>query len=66
MPSRYEPAHVLRELLNKWMFLGTSAPNEREENIVKYVIHPILEDVCPVQTKGCARHEHGGSENAQT
>ena len=45
MPSRYEPAHVLRELLNKWMFLGASAPNEREKNIVKYVIHPILGDV---------------------
>ena len=42
MPSRYEFA---RELLNKWMFLGASAPIEREENIVKYIIHPILEDV---------------------
>ena len=39
MPSRYEPTRELRELLIKRMFLGDSAPNEREENILQYVIH---------------------------
>jgi hypothetical protein len=31
VPSRYEPARELRELLFKRMFLGDSAPNERVE-----------------------------------
>jgi hypothetical protein len=37
--SRYEPTRELRELLIKRMFLGDYAPNEREENILQYVIH---------------------------
>ena len=39
MPSRHEPTRELRELLIKRMFLGDCAPNEREENILQYVIH---------------------------
>ena len=38
MPSRYEPTRELRELQIKRTFLGDSAPNEREENILQYVI----------------------------
>ena len=36
MPIRYEPT---RELLIKRTFLGDSAPNEGEQNILEYVIH---------------------------
>jgi hypothetical protein len=61
VPSRYEFA---RELLNKWMVLGASAPIEREENIVKYVIHPILDDV-PRANEGVCTPRAWGSENAQ-
>jgi hypothetical protein len=43
VPSRYEPARELRELLIKRTFLGNSAPNEREENILQYVIQCIPE-----------------------
>jgi hypothetical protein len=39
VPSRYEPTRELRKLLIKRMFLGDCAPNEREENILQYVIH---------------------------
>jgi hypothetical protein len=39
VPSRNESTRELRELLIKRMFLGACAPNEREENILKYVIH---------------------------
>ena len=39
MPSTYEPTRELRELLFKRTFLADSAPNEPEENILKYVIH---------------------------
>ena len=39
MPSRYESTREPRELLIKRTFLGACAPNEREENILKYVIH---------------------------
>ena len=45
MPSRCELARELRELLIKKMFSGDSALNERKENILKYVIHCIHEDV---------------------
>ncbi len=38
MPSRYELTRELRELLIKRTFLGDCAPNEREENILQYVI----------------------------
>ena len=39
MPSRYEPTRALREPPYKRTFLGDSAPNEREENVLQYVIH---------------------------
>jgi hypothetical protein len=39
--SKYEPT---RELLIKRTFLDDSAPNEREENILQYVIHHIYDD----------------------
>jgi hypothetical protein len=45
MPSRSKPTRTLCELLIKKMFLGDSAPNEREENVLQYVIHCIYEDV---------------------
>ena len=45
MPSRYEPTRELREGPYKRKFLGDySAPNEREENILQYVIHCIYEN----------------------
>ena len=59
MPGRNEPTHVLRELPNKWMFLGAPAPNEREENIVKYVIHPLLEDVPRANERVCTPRARG-------
>ena len=39
MASKYETTRELRELQIKRMFLGECAPNEREENILQYVIH---------------------------
>jgi hypothetical protein len=39
VPSRYEPTRELCELLIKRTFLGHGVPNEREENILQYVIH---------------------------
>ena len=40
MPSTYEPTRELREGPYKRKFLGDySAPNEREENVLQYVIH---------------------------
>jgi hypothetical protein len=39
VPSRYEPTRELREPPYKRTFLGDSAPNVREENILQYVIH---------------------------
>ena len=42
MPSRHQFA---RELLNERTFLGNSASNEREENILQCVIHCIDEDL---------------------
>jgi hypothetical protein len=39
VPSRNEPMRELRELLIKRTFSGDAAPNEREENILRYVIH---------------------------
>jgi hypothetical protein len=44
VPSRYEPTRELRELLIKRTFLGDSAPNEGEENILQYVIQCNLEE----------------------
>jgi hypothetical protein len=70
VPSRYEPTRELRELLIKRMFLGDCAPNEREENILERTSSstssPAFTRTGIVQAKGCAPHEHGGSENAQT
>jgi hypothetical protein len=67
VPSRYEPT---RELPIKRTFLGDCAPNERDENILERTFSstssPAFTRTCVVQTKGCAPHEHGGSENAQT
>ena len=45
MPSRYEPMCELRELPIEGTFLGDSALNEREENILQHVIHCINENV---------------------
>jgi hypothetical protein len=56
VPSRYEPT---RELLNKRTFLGDSAPNEREENILQYVIHCINEDVRRADEGVCAPRARG-------
>jgi len=39
VPSRNEPTRELRELLIKRTFLVDFAPNEREENVLQYVIH---------------------------
>ena len=52
MPSRYEPAREVRELLIKRMFLGDSAPNEREENILQYVIHCNLRERASCTRRG--------------
>ena len=54
MPSRYEPTRELRELLIKRTFLGDCAPNEREENILQYVIHCINENVRRADEGVCA------------
>jgi hypothetical protein len=45
VPSRYEPMRELRELPIEGTFLGDSALNEREENILQHVIHCINENV---------------------
>ena len=52
MPSRYEPTRELRELLIKRTFLGDSAPNEREENILQYVIHCNLRERASCTRRG--------------
>ena len=65
MPSRYEPTRELREPHIKRTFLADSVPNEREENILQYVIHPILEDVTRANEGVCTPRARG-SENAQT
>ena len=52
MPSRYEPTLELREPLIKRTFLGDSAPNEREENILQYVIHCNLRERASCTRRG--------------
>jgi hypothetical protein len=52
VPSRYEPTRELREPPYKRTFLGDSAPNEREENVLQYVIHCIYEDVPSCTRRG--------------
>jgi hypothetical protein len=59
VPSRYEPTRELCEPPYKRTFLGDSVPNEREENILQYVIHCIDEDgrradegVCTPRARG--------------
>jgi hypothetical protein len=59
VPSRYEPTHELRELLIKRTFLGDSVPNEREENILQYVIHCNNEDVRRADDGVCAPRARG-------
>jgi hypothetical protein len=59
VPSRYEPTRELRELLIKRTFLGDSAPNEREENILQYVIHCIDEDVRRAHEGVCTPRARG-------
>lgn len=58
MPSRYEPARELPQLLIKRTFLGDSAPNERE-NILQYVIHCISDDVRRADEGVCASRAQG-------
>ena len=65
MSSRFELARELRELHNKWMFLGASALEEREENIVKYVVHCVLEVVSRADEGVCTPRTRG-AEYAQT
>ncbi len=52
MPSRCEPTRELRELLNKWTFLGDCAPNVREENILQYVNHCNLRERASCRRRG--------------
>ena len=52
MASRYETTRELRELQIKRMFLGECAPNEREENILQYVIHCSLGDRASCTRRG--------------
>jgi len=59
VPSRYQPTCELGELLIKRTFLGNSAPNEREENILQYVIHCIYEDVRCADERVCAPRARG-------
>jgi hypothetical protein len=59
VPSRYEPTRELRELPSKSAFLGDSAPNEREENILQYVIHCINENVRRADEGVCAPRARG-------
>jgi hypothetical protein len=59
VPSRYEPTHELRELLIKRTFLGDSVPNEREENILQYVIHCNNEDGRRADDGVCAPRARG-------
>jgi hypothetical protein len=52
VPSRYEPTLELREPPYKWTFLGDSAPNVREENILQYVIHCNLRERASCTRRG--------------
>jgi hypothetical protein len=52
VPSRYEPTRELRELLIKWTLSGDCAPNEREENILRYVIHCNLREQASCTRRG--------------
>jgi hypothetical protein len=56
--SRYEFAREMRGRLDNWMCIGASAPNECE-NIVKYVIHCILEDVPRADEGVCTPRARG-------
>jgi hypothetical protein len=42
VPSGYEPT---REPLLKWMFFGECARNEREKEVLRYVIDRMKKDV---------------------
>ena len=52
MPSRYEHTRELCVLLIKRTFLGDSAPNEREENFLQYVIHCSLRERASCTRRG--------------
>jgi hypothetical protein len=56
VPSRYEPK---RELLIKRTFLSDSALNEREENILQYVIPCVNENVRRADKGVCAPRARG-------
>ena len=66
MPSTYEPARELRELLIKRTFLADCAPNEPEENILQYIIHFNLGERASCTRRGVGPTRAWGSENAQT
>jgi hypothetical protein len=59
VPSRNEPTRELREPPYKRTFLGESAPNEREENALQFVIHYIYEDVRRAHERLCAPRAWG-------
>ena len=56
MPSRHQLA---RELLDERTFLRYASPNEREENILQWVIHCINEDVRRADEGVCAPRARG-------
>ena len=49
MPSEYQPTpqalKSLLKILKKRMFLGDSAPNKPEQNVLRYVIHRVKREV---------------------
>ena len=65
MPSRYELARELRELLIKRTFLGNSALTSVGRTSSS-TSSTAFTRTCVVQMKGCAPHEHGWSEKAKT
>jgi hypothetical protein len=60
VPSRYEPTRELCVLLIKRTFLGDSAPNEREENFLQYVIHCSLRERASCTRRGVRPTSLGG------
>ena len=54
MPSRYKPTREVRALPIERTFLGDSTPNEREENILQYVIRRVYEDLRRADEIACA------------
>jgi hypothetical protein len=60
VPSRYEPTRELREPQIKRTFLADSVPNEREENILQYVIHCNLRERASCTRRGVRPTSTGG------